>query len=94
MLRITITESSSEATIALDGRLAGPWVVELARCWDGLVFARSARGVRVRLDEVTFIAETGKRLLRRMHERGATLVAAGCMTRAIVEEIAAFAGGR
>ena len=94
MLRITITETASEATIALDGRLAGPWVIELARCWDALVFARSPRGVRVRLDQVTFIDETGKRLLRRMHEQGATLVAAGCMTRAIVEEIGGVAGGR
>jgi hypothetical protein len=29
-----------------------------------------------------------------MHEQGATLVAAGCMTRAIVEEIGGVAGGR
>jgi len=94
MLRITIEETASEATIALDGRLAGPWVVELARCWDALVFARSPRGVHVRLDEVTFIDETGKKLLHRMHQQGATLVAAGCMTRSIVEDIARAAGGR
>jgi hypothetical protein len=43
---------------------------------------------------VSFIDETGKRLLRRMHDQGAMLVAAGCMTRAIVKEIAGVAGSR
>jgi len=94
MLRITVTETLDGATLSLDGRLAGPWVVELSRCWTELVLVRRRHDVRVRLDEVTFIDETGKALLRRMHERGATLLAAGCMTRAIVDEIVGAAAGR
>jgi ABC-type transporter Mla MlaB component len=71
----------------LEGRLAGAWVDELARCWTGLTAVRDARSVRVDLEAVTFIDAAGKALLRRMHERGAALLASGCMTRAILAEI-------
>jgi hypothetical protein len=36
---------------------------------------------------VTFIDDSGKRLLARLHENGAELKAAGCMTKCIVQEI-------
>jgi len=87
MLRITIEERAGATTVALAGRLAGPWVDELARSWESLITTRSAESIRVRLDAVSFIDDAGKALLRTVHARGASLAAAGCMTRAIVEEI-------
>ena len=78
-----------EASITLEGRLAGPWVDELAGCWATLTAEPHARTVRVDLAAVTFIDPAGKAVLRTMHEHGATLVASGCMTRAILEEIVA-----
>jgi hypothetical protein len=48
--------------------------------------------VRVVLKTVTFIDNPGKRLLAEMHRQGVKLMAEGCMTRAIVEEI--VRGGR
>ena len=87
MLRITTTIRPEGTALALEGRLAGPWVEELARSWTSLTAARDARSVRVLLDAVTFVDVAGKALLRSMHAQGATLVASGCMTRAIVEEI-------
>jgi hypothetical protein len=43
--------------------------------------------VRVVLKIVTFIDAAGRRLLTDMNQQGAELVAQGCMTKAIVEEI-------
>jgi hypothetical protein len=87
MLRISVTTTPSGATVALEGRLAGLWVGELARSWANVTAAREAPSVRVELDGVTFIDPGGKALLRTMHQEGAALVASGCMTRAILEEI-------
>jgi hypothetical protein len=39
------------------------------------------------LKTVTFIDQAGRKLLTEMHRDGAELVAEGCMTKAIVEEI-------
>jgi ABC-type transporter Mla MlaB component len=87
MLRIRITTRSEGVTLVLEGRLAGPWVDELARCWAALAATQDAGSICVRLDAVTFIDAAGKVLLRTMHEKGAALAASDCMTRAILEEI-------
>ena len=87
MLRITNTTSPEGVTVVLEGRLAGPWVDELARCWKALTTTQDAGSICVQLDGVTFIDVAGKVLLRTMHEEGAALAASGCMTRAILEEI-------
>ncbi len=86
MLRITERPHADRTTIALEGRLAGAWVGELERCWEELA-ARDRRPVAVCLEGVTFIDAAGKALLRRMHVRGVTFAASGCMTKAILEDI-------
>ena len=87
MLRISVTSRPGGATVTLEGRLAGPWVDELARCWSSVTALRHASSVRVERDAVTLIDSAGKSVLRRMCEEGAVLFASGCMTRAILEEI-------
>jgi len=87
MLRITTMTRPDATTVALEGRLAGPWVDELARSWSILTATRDAHSVSVLLDTVTFVDAAGKALLQEMHAQGATFVASGCMMRAIVEEI-------
>jgi hypothetical protein len=86
MLRVTVAPGPGGTVVTLEGRLAGPWVDELARCWDGLP-ARDGAATGVRLDGVTFIDAAGKALLRRMHREGARFAASGCETRAILDEI-------
>ncbi len=87
MLRITTSIRPDGTTVALEGRLAGPWVDELRACWRSLAATGGARAIRIDLDAVTFIDTAGKALLWAMHEQGAVLTATGCMTRAILEEI-------
>jgi anti-anti-sigma regulatory factor len=85
MLKITTQKNAGGTILELEGRLAGPWVQELERCWRRAV--GMDQPVRVMLKAVTFIDDRGRRLLAEMHQRGASLVAEGCMTKAIVEDI-------
>ena len=85
MLKITTRIDATETTLDIEGKLAGPWVQELERCWQETV--KTNRRLKVRLNAVTFIDDAGKRLLVEMHRQGAELAAEGCMTKAITEEI-------
>ncbi len=88
MLRITTRTNADGLTVViLEGRPAGPWAEELARCWATLLTTHDGGSVAVDLDAVTFIDAAGRSVLRTMHEDGAVLRACGLMTRAIVEEI-------
>ena len=60
MLRITTSIRPDGTTVALEGRLAGPWVDELRASWRSLATTRDASSIRVDLDAVTFIDTAGK----------------------------------
>ena len=85
MLKITTQEGAGEVLIEVEGTLAGPWVQELATSWQRV--AGSGEQVRVSLKAVMFVDGAGKELLAEMHRKGVILVASGCMTSAIIEEI-------
>jgi ABC-type transporter Mla MlaB component len=85
MLKISKRRDGTTTILDLEGKLAGPWVDELEHCWAQA--AADNEQVRVLLKTVTFIDAAGRRLLTDMQRRGVDLVAYGCMTKAIVEEI-------
>lgn len=85
MLKITTQTDAIGTIFELEGKLAGPWVKELEGCWRKA--SSFNRPVRVLLCAVTFIDDKGRNLLVEMHQRGAELVAEGCMNKAIVEQI-------
>ena len=87
MLRVTITEAAEATTIQLEGRLVGPWAQEAHDCWERFR-ASHPESVRVDLTGVTMIDRAGKSLLALACSQGAQLIASGCLTRAIVAEIA------
>lgn len=84
MLKITLQSNERQTCFELEGRLAGPWVQELANCWKN--FGGDCR-LGVNLKAVTFIDEAGRRLLAEMHRQGIAIEGTGCMTASIVEEI-------
>ena len=86
MLKITIHPEAGAARLTLEGRLAGPWVEELDRCWREAASSQQNHLV-VDLSGVTFIDPQGKALLTKMWQQGVKLHAVGCLTRCIVEEI-------
>jgi hypothetical protein len=85
MLKITTHNDPGRTSFELEGRLTGAWVEELKTCWQQAAAANQQVGVR--LKEVTFVDESGRKLLADMHRQGVTLAADGCMTKAIIEEI-------
>jgi len=87
MLRVRVDNTPAETTLRLEGRLAGPWIEELARCWATASADRDTRSIRIDLDGVTFIGRAGKVLLRAIHDGGGVLVARDCTTCAIIDEI-------
>lgn len=87
MLRITADDHAGVLTLRLEGRLEGPWVRELERCWSSVLAAVDESTISVDLTGVTYIGAAGKAQLANMYERGAQFIADDCMTRAVVEEI-------
>jgi anti-anti-sigma regulatory factor len=88
MLKITTLTNAESTTLRLEGRLAGPWVQELERCWDAVVCTTTNHPQTVDLSSVTYVDSDGKDLLKKIHRQGAKLVASGCLTSCIVNEIA------
>jgi anti-anti-sigma regulatory factor len=74
-------------TFQLEGKLAGPWVRELEECWQNALASQRRPVLRFDLTGVTSIDAAGKEFLAAMHAQGAELVAADCLTKAIVAEI-------
>jgi hypothetical protein len=93
MLKITSEQTSDSARLTLEGSLSGPWVTELERVWQQVKQAGTFAPV-VELTGITFIAEDGRALLTSMWREGAVLVANGCCTRHIVQEITGAGGGQ
>ncbi len=75
MLKITITNTMTEERWTLHGRLVAPWVNELKASWRREHRAAPGRRCIVNLDEVTFIDQSGERMLRSMSNQGVRFIA-------------------
>ncbi len=94
MLRITTEHEAHDIRLKLDGKLAGPWVEELASSWQAATLSAGERkAVLVDLSGVTFVDSEGKRLLSKMCAEGAKFRTSCCMTRGIVERIRRICSG-
>jgi ABC-type transporter Mla MlaB component len=77
VLRITsVTHegSTSNRTLKVEGKILGPWVIELSRACEELHIPLHC--VRLDLTDVTFVDSTGLQLLDDLVREGATIV--GC----------------
>lgn len=87
MLRITHSRTETEQRWTLCGRLTRPWVAELRASWEqGRQGGVSARIV-VDLSDVTFIDESGERLLSEMGSDGAEFIAGGVETKDLLQNL-------
>jgi anti-anti-sigma regulatory factor len=87
MLRITLHYDTNRLTFQLEGKLVGPWVQELADCWQRSIENLRRPALCFDLTAVTFVDPAGKEFLAAMHTLGAEFVACGCLMRAVVAEI-------
>ena len=89
MLRITHAQTETEQRWTLCGQLTRPWVAELRACWEhGRQVGANARKV-VDLSDVTFIDESGEKLLSEMGSDGAEFIAAGVETKDLLKNLKA-----
>ena len=94
MLRITTHNQAGVTSFVIDGKLVGPWVTELEKCWEGALAAEPSGAVLVNLASVTFIDSEGQALLTRMRREGVRLRSNGPLINAIVAKIEAEVGHR
>lgn len=87
MLRINYAQTGTEQRWTLCGQLMGPWVDELADCWRQLSGVAAGSRSVVDLSDVTFIDESGEKLLGEMRSRGVEFVAAGVDTKHLLENL-------
>lgn len=90
MLKITVERGGPETVLLLEGKLAGAWVAELQNSWD--TERAFTKGLCIDLSGVTFVDAEGKILLGRLYREGTTLVAKGCLTRAVIAEVSGRSG--
>jgi ABC-type transporter Mla MlaB component len=91
MLRIARIDDGGRHTmpaLKLEGKLFGPWVVELSRTCEELSVPPSV--LSLNLSAVTFIDSAGLTLLRELIGRGATI--SGCS--GFIEELLSEGGSR
>lgn len=87
MLRITIHNEAAATRFIVEGKLVGPWVEELKKCWQEASQLEPATPLHVELSALTLVDDAGKALLTEMHQRGVRLAATGLMTQAIISEL-------
>jgi outer membrane protein len=92
MLRVTTEKKRGKTALAVEGRLAGPWVGALEQCWRELHAASPTEKFHIDLCGVSFIDAAGKFLLKEIHRQGGQLIAEGCLNQAIVREIISDTG--
>ena len=83
MMLARFHEIDGRTVLQVSGRLTAGWVPELEQCWQSV----GKKHISVDLRGVTFIDESGTRLLRRMHREGATFLAEGLLVREVVNQI-------
>jgi anti-anti-sigma regulatory factor len=86
MLKIDTIESASEILLALQGRLAGPWVDELESQWRRMQAKAGERRIAIDLSGVTGIDGAARYLLQLMRVRSVRLVGASIAIRASVDD--------
>ena len=87
MLRITPKETDAGLTLSLEGKLAGPWVAELAKAWSEWQGRVQPRDAVIDLRLVSFVDEAGRGLLVRLHGEGCALLGSGCYVGPLVDSI-------
>ena len=86
MLKIDTIESASEILLALQGRLAGPWVDELESQWRRTQAKAGERRIAIDLSGVTGIDGAARYLLQLMRVRNVSLVGACLAIRASLDD--------
>jgi aryl-alcohol dehydrogenase-like predicted oxidoreductase len=87
MLRITTRNEDAATIFIVEGKLIGPWVQELEKCWRAAISVEPRSPILVNLAKVSFIDDIGKQLVAQMRRSGVRLTGAGLIAEFICTEI-------
>jgi hypothetical protein len=87
MLRTIITEAPLGQKWTLQGRLCGPWAVDLKQKWAETRNTRAGRDCVVDLEDVITVDQTGESALLEMAAEGAYLTARRAYMKYIIKEV-------
>jgi anti-anti-sigma regulatory factor len=80
-MRISINEDSSAATLKVEGKLVGPWAMELGKIWQDLWASARRKPLRLDLCGLSFVDSNGTRVLRQIvRATGAEILADSPLT--------------
>src|SRR5574341_1672140 len=86
MIRITVHSEVLATRLVLEGKLTGPRIEELRKCWQQVV-SSPPPSILLNLTDLTEIDAEGKELLAQLHHHGAKLIGSGVLIEALIEEL-------
>ncbi|HTZ58313.1 MAG TPA: hypothetical protein VMB49_09465 [Acidobacteriaceae bacterium] len=82
MLRISMNDDPTTATLKVEGKVVGPWARELGETWHGLWDPTSHKRLRLDICGVTFADARGTRIFGEIvRQTGAEIIADTPLTR-------------
>jgi anti-anti-sigma regulatory factor len=87
MLRTIITETQSDQTWTLQGRLCGQWAADLKQKWEETRITRLGRNCVVDLEDVISVDQAGESALLEMAAEGARLTTSRAYMKYILEAL-------
>jgi anti-anti-sigma regulatory factor len=87
-LRITVQESADTLVVKLEGRVVGPWAVELDRLWEQTSPSLASRKLSLDLRETTYADANGIQILRAIYfQTEASILTSTPWTQYLADEI-------
>jgi hypothetical protein len=93
MLKISIIEGQTERRLIVEGKLVGPWVVELRSACENVNTSLLGRRLVIDMRHVTAISQEGQNVLFELIQKGAKFRCRGVFTKHILKVIARRANG-
>lgn len=87
-LRITVEEDAKTMVVKLEGRVVGPWAVELDRLWVQTAPSLASKKLSLDLREITYADAGGIRVLRAIYfQTEAAILTSSPWTEYLADEI-------
>jgi ABC-type transporter Mla MlaB component len=87
MLRTMITETPFEQKWVLQGKLTGPWAIDLRRQWTETKNGRQGRKCTVDLEDVTCVDVEGEKVLKQILSEHVRVIVSRAYMKHVVESL-------
>jgi hypothetical protein len=92
MLRISVVETPGQRRLVLEGKLAGPWTMEVERAWTDAGKQLQGRKLIVDLTNVTLVSADGEDTLFKLMEEGAKFCCGDVLMKHLLKQLSQRCG--